>query len=412
MPAATPMPRGPSVLTLYRAADLLTRPGCPVCRYTDEASGRYLGWFALEGHSDPGFMATLRSSLGMCDRHTRFLCSQPGAAIRLTAVYRYIVPAARDLLAGRGQPARPCPACEHDRAAADRALETLADGIATGEALDLYRELGGVCVAHLRSAVAAGPRRIAAFLVDILQEAISGRPAHPEWLAGIDRDAEFRTSLRRALPATGVELTSACAACLAAAYAERDCLELKAAEVRDGGGLAESDPPVCARHLADMAGAAADTGELWSVLSSQADRRLREVLPETHRRHGPASWPWGRRSHDLQRACPVCRARAAADAGVLAEARRPARSPGQLCVRHYRTLRSLDQAAALTVAGASVAVADRLTGELTHAFEQTTWAVRRGAGAPESSAWRRAAAFLDGRVFGAVPSPSGRAKRA
>ena len=45
MPAATPIPRGPTVLTLYTAADLLTGPGCPVCRYADEAGDRYLAWF-------------------------------------------------------------------------------------------------------------------------------------------------------------------------------------------------------------------------------------------------------------------------------------------------------------------------------------------------------------------------------
>lgn len=50
LPAATPLPRGPAVLTLYTAADLLTGPGCPVCRYASEAASRYLTWFALEGH--------------------------------------------------------------------------------------------------------------------------------------------------------------------------------------------------------------------------------------------------------------------------------------------------------------------------------------------------------------------------
>ena len=46
------MPRGPTVLTLYSAADLLTGPGCAVCRYAAEAGDRYLAWFALEAHAD------------------------------------------------------------------------------------------------------------------------------------------------------------------------------------------------------------------------------------------------------------------------------------------------------------------------------------------------------------------------
>lgn len=52
MPAADPLPRHPGALTLKGAARLLTGPGCPACRYTSEASERYLTWFALEGHSD------------------------------------------------------------------------------------------------------------------------------------------------------------------------------------------------------------------------------------------------------------------------------------------------------------------------------------------------------------------------
>ncbi len=83
MPAATPIPRGPTVLTLYTAADLLTGPGCPVCRYADEAADRYLAWFALEAHADATTITRLCSSLGMCPRHTRGLMSQPGAASRL-----------------------------------------------------------------------------------------------------------------------------------------------------------------------------------------------------------------------------------------------------------------------------------------------------------------------------------------
>lgn len=110
MPAATPIPRGPSVLTLYGAADLLTRPGCPVCRYAGEASDRYFSWFALEGHAQAMTITRLCASLGMCPRHTRGLLSQPGAARRLTAVNRYLVQAARDQFTGRAARLAGCPA--------------------------------------------------------------------------------------------------------------------------------------------------------------------------------------------------------------------------------------------------------------------------------------------------------------
>jgi len=146
MPAAAPVPRGPTVLTLYSAMDLLTGPGCPACHYGDEAADRYLAWFAFEAHADAGMITRLCSSLGMCPRHTRALMCQPGAARRLTALYRYILPAARDRMDGRATRAGDCPACEHDRAAVGRALDTLLDGLADGPVRERYRRLGGLCI--------------------------------------------------------------------------------------------------------------------------------------------------------------------------------------------------------------------------------------------------------------------------
>jgi len=67
MPGATPIPRGPMVLTLCTAADLLTGPGCPVCHYADEAGDRYLTWFALEAHAAARVMG----------RHRRLFLPEP-----------------------------------------------------------------------------------------------------------------------------------------------------------------------------------------------------------------------------------------------------------------------------------------------------------------------------------------------
>jgi hypothetical protein len=161
MPAATPIPRGPTVLTLYTAADLLTWPGCPVCRYAGEAADWYLAWFALEAHADATAITRLCSSLGMCPRHTRGLMSQPGAASRLTAVYRYVMEAARDRLSGRAARLGVCPACEHDDGAVGRALDTLFEGLAGNSVREHCRELGGLCIPHLTTASARRSRVVA-----------------------------------------------------------------------------------------------------------------------------------------------------------------------------------------------------------------------------------------------------------
>jgi hypothetical protein len=47
--------------------------------------------------------------------------------------------------------------------------------------------------------------------------------------------------------------------------------------------------------------------------------------------------------------------------------------------------------------------ADMLIAELDEAFSKNTWAHRQEARGPEMTAWRRAAAFLDGAVFCGCP---------
>jgi hypothetical protein len=44
-----------------------------------------------------------------------------------------------------------------------------------------------------------------------------------------------------------------------------------------------------------------------------------------------------------------------------------------------------------------------LIAELNEAFSKNTWARRHETPGPEMIAWRRAAAFLDGNVFGGCP---------
>ncbi len=55
-------------------------------------------------------------------------------------------------------------------------------------------------------------------------------------------------------------------------------------------------------------------------------------------------------------------------------------------------------------ASSAIERADRLIAELDQAFTNGTWAHRHQPRGPEMTAWRRAAAFLDGGVFcGCLP---------
>ena len=402
MPGPAPIPRGPTVLTLYGASDLLTGPGCPVCRYAEEASDRYLAWFALEGHADTVTVTRLCSSLGMCSRHTRGLMSQPGAAGRLTAVYRYVMEAARDRLGGRAGRLARCPACEHDDGAAGRALDTLIDDLADDAVRERYRELGGLCLPHVRSASARGGHRLVAWLSHTAAAAVFARPTAAGWLAGTDRDAEVRTVLRRASPASARPGSGVCLACLAAGRAEQSHLDRIA-------HVSERSPErrllLCAGHLADL-----------TILTGG-----RDVAPMLAWQAGclaagleGAGWMSGLRSRryraDGPEGCPVCEAaeqaaqRALADFRVSVRGSQPARSwPAALCVRHLLSLRAVDRRVAEATARAAAERASTLIAELNEAFGKGTWARRHEARGPEMTAWRRAAAFLDGGVFCGCP---------
>jgi hypothetical protein len=385
---------------LYSAEDLLTGPGCPVCRYAAEASDRYLGWFALEGHGEPATITVLCDSLGMCARHTRRVMSQPGAAVRLTAVYRYVVTAARDRLLGRPQPSAPCPACRHDDAAAARALDTLLDGLEDGGVLHTYQELGGLCLPHLAAAAAAGRRRTVAGLAETMRrtarEAIAASGARADWLAGTDRDAETRAVLRRALPPPDALVRTACPSCLAGARAEHAGLAQLPGLASDGPDPAFT---LCAYHLADAATAAGASAGLRTLLTWQ-ERCLAARL-----RAGSRWSLAGQRRRDPGADCTVCRAREDAAGHALGELSRPARPEraAALCVRHHLTLRVADPRAGKVLASAAVGRADELMAELADAFDRAARARNQGIRAVESGVWRHAAAFLDGAVFGGCP---------
>jgi hypothetical protein len=405
MPAATPIPRGPSVLTLYTASDLLTGPGCPVCRYAGEAADRYLAWFALEAHADPVIITGLCSSLGMCPRHTRALMRQPGAATRLTAVYRYVLPAAGEQLSGRPARLRGCPGCEHDDSAADRALDTLLEGLADSTVRDRYRELGGLCIPHLRAASASASRgrhrELPGWLSRAMMADVTGDLGRASWLAGTDFDSELRHVLRQSALATARPGCYVCAACLAVSRSENDLL----AEVLRAGDRGQPDGRllVCAGHLGDLVVIAGQRGTT-ALLAWQAGCLAAGLTGPRSAAAGPPGWLRFRRSGPY--GCPVCRAgeeaaRRAVD-GVRVSLRVSRPGPGgqaTLCVRHLLDLRAVDRQAGHVAARGAVEQAGLLIAELSEAFFKNTWAHRHDPRGPEMTAWRRTAAFLDGRVF-------------
>jgi hypothetical protein len=223
--------------------------------------------------------------------------------------------------------------------------------------------------------------------------------AHPDWLAGTDPDAEMRAVLRRSVPESGHRAPTACLPCLASAQAERDVLDQLA-------GLASHGPDpaltLCAEHLAD---AAATTGgrpaSLVALLAWQA-----ECLTAKVNIRSPHWLRAGRRHRAPAGGCAMCRARRDAAQRALADvsAAHRLRAGSALCVRHHLVLRVAYPRVSQALAPAAVEAASVLIGELSDAFDSAARARNRGTPAPESSAWRRAAVFLDGAVFGGYPA--------
>ena len=416
MPAATPIPRGPTVLTLYAAADLLTGPGCPVCRYAGEAGDRYLARFALEGHADTVTITRLCSSLGMCPRHTRGLMSQPGAARRLTAVYRYVMEEARDRLDGREARLCACPACEHHDGAASRALNTLLEGLTDSSVRERYRELGGLCIPHLRTASVRGGHRAGSWLSDTMTAAVNARQASPGWLAGTDYDADVRAVLRQAAPASARPGSGVCVACLAAGHSENDHL----ARILRTDDRVQPDRRLllCAGHLNDLVvlagqrgGAAAASLLAWQARCLGAGLTRRPASSPGRKLGDPASWLRShRRRAGAPDGCPICLSKknaaqqAVDDLRVALRASHPVpdhQTP--MCVRHLLGLKALDPWAGHVTARGAAERAETLIAELNEAFSKNARARRHETRGPEMTAWRRAAAFLDGSVLCGCP---------
>jgi hypothetical protein len=394
MPGAAPLPRSPSVLLLGDAAGLLAIPGCPACRYPAESSDSYLTWFALEGHADPDVLQMVCASRGMCPRHTRRLLAQPGAASRLTVVYRYVIAA---VLRNPGAGPASCPGCDQETAAEDRVLGILLDELATGQRAE-YKAHGGLCLPHLRRAARRRRSQDVRWLIRFMIARLGAPEPDADLLAGArDPDTDSRAGLRAALPRTAP--ARACPACWAAAAAERALVaDVRSAGTGRGGALPADR--LCRQHLRD---AASGPGLLAWQAELEAER-LAGALDGKPRLLGIAP---GWLSPRAQRAladpdCAVCRGTnlsAAAELREVASSVRHGSHPPALCARHVARLCAADALAGRAATSALTEYATELLSQLKADFGKRT-PDARASGARGPDAWRRAAALLDGSVFG------------
>lgn len=219
--------------------------------------------------------------------------------------------------------------------------------------------------------------------------------------------------LRACLPPEG-RVRGVCPVCLAVARSERETLARAAAigggsqPGRAGGEGGDGEGCVCPAHLCDAA--LMDRPRAQDLLAGQARCQAAALgRPFPGRRGGHrARWLRGGRSPSSgATSCPACRARVSAARQELGRCEAVLRPAGDgepaLCVRHVLALRAADPGAARAAAGFAARQAGALLCELAEAFRKGTWTYRHESRGTEATAWRRAAGFLDGPVFGGCP---------
>jgi hypothetical protein len=391
MPSATPLPPGPSRLALFGAEDLLRPDGCPVCRYVAEAGDRFLGWFALEAHADADMITRLCRSLGFCPVHARAMLGQPGAEGRMTAVYTYLLRAAARYLAEGTSPPEPCLGCTRDAEATERALDTLLAGLQEPDLRDRYRAAHGLCLPHLRAAAPRCGRGLAAWLAEDMLARLAAGPPGLAVLAGD----------RALLPAAALPSprSDVCRACLMAHRLVRDALAHPGSSAGPVPGAPSAG--LCPAHLRDACSGPAAA----RLLAAEAERSLAWLARTTSPPSAFAKLAGRRRGRagEVPGGCPACRsAGAPADQAVRAlHAAAPDQQP-QLCLRHVMALRDREPRGADPFVRSAAGRTQALLAELEEAFRKRSWAHRDEPRGPEMTAWRRAAALVDGLVYDGV----------
>lgn len=181
-------------VTALELRSALHYPGCPVCRVKEQSVHRHLFGLLWENVNNMGARIVLAGSLGYCPRHTwqlydlagTFFSREAGIAIIYQDLARHVAHRLRRAgacapeAAGKPRwwqrgwkwlrtavglrpskstsPTRSCPACTHGDACEERNLEWLVEGCLDAPFRALYEASDGLCLPHLRQALAMAER--------------------------------------------------------------------------------------------------------------------------------------------------------------------------------------------------------------------------------------------------------------
>lgn len=187
-PAATPS-------MVYDLIEAGAQPGCPLCRVARRWAERFVSALLYEEVTDPHTRGRLKQSLGFCHIHAGQASETAGSLLGVAIIYRGLISQVSAALAETAPttrrswwkakseadaaswpglaPASECPACIHQRDMEAAALAAMVTALPDNERLRaaLSQPAGGLCLPHLRSALALARDEVAfAFLRDSTQQ--------------------------------------------------------------------------------------------------------------------------------------------------------------------------------------------------------------------------------------------------
>lgn len=156
--------------------DAFEEEGCPVCRLSLRAVAQYMGSTNYDALGDPAIREQFEASLGFCAYHAHQWLEE-AFVLGTAQMFRDVIRSVRRDLEGQSsqgasfgsrvasrlagtavspvrQPSRPCPACEVLAETETRLTQTLVKGLGSEPFRGAYAASDGLCIPHLRPALA------------------------------------------------------------------------------------------------------------------------------------------------------------------------------------------------------------------------------------------------------------------
>ena len=164
---------GVPALFTYHLHDVLTKPGCVMCRLVRESEEQWLWNLLYEYTGDPQIHARFADSLGLCGEHAELmrLVVEKRQLVTPSGVARLYDTVSREEIsrlshagqAGRAK-VKECPLCRYRDQAAERKGSFLARSLREEPWWDEYALSDGLCQQHLETVIAQASRPVAKML--------------------------------------------------------------------------------------------------------------------------------------------------------------------------------------------------------------------------------------------------------